>query len=264
MTTAGRESCPADLIAFANRMADAAGAAIRPHFRRLDAVETKSDDSPVTVADRTAERVMRDLIEQHYPDHGIFGEEYGIVRGDADYLWILDPIDGTKSFVAGLPIFGSLVALAHRGRALLGIIDQPVLGERWVGARGHATTFNGATVRCNAGRTRLDEAILFSTSLGMFAPGDDVAFERLRRRARINRLAGDCYAFGLMASGFGDLVVESEIKPYDFAALIPVIEGAGGFITDWSGAPLDLGRNSRVIAAGNRTLLDATVAELAR
>jgi histidinol phosphatase-like enzyme (inositol monophosphatase family) len=264
MTTAGREVCPADLIAFANRMADAAGAAIRPHFRRLDAVETKADSSPVTVADRAAERVMRDLIEQHYPSHGIFGEEYGIVRGDADYLWILDPIDGTKSFVAGLPIFGCLVALAHRGQALLGIIDQPVLGERWVGARGHATTFNGAPARSNGSRTRVDEAVLFSTSLGLFEPADEVRFDRLRRKARINRLAGDCYAFGLLASGHGDLVVESEIKPYDFAALIPVIEGAGGCITDWSGAPLDLGRNSRVIAAGNRTLLDATIAELAR
>jgi inositol-phosphate phosphatase/L-galactose 1-phosphate phosphatase/histidinol-phosphatase len=260
---AGPAGCPAEFIAFAHQLAEAAGAAIRPHFRRLSGVETKSDASPVTVADRASERAMRDLIERHYPEHGIFGEEFGTVRPDAEYLWILDPIDGTKSFVAGLPIFGTLIALARRGTALLGVIDQPITGERWIGASGHPTTFNGATVRCDASRTRLADAVLFSTSVGVFEPEDERRFNRLARQVRIPRLSGDCYAYGLVASGYGDLVVESEVKPYDFAALIPVIQGAGGFITDWAGRPLDLGRDSRVVAAGNRAILDAALAILA-
>jgi histidinol phosphatase-like enzyme (inositol monophosphatase family) len=255
------ENCPPDLVAFAYRLADAAGEAIRPHFRRLASVETKSDASPVTEADRGSEAAMRALIEATYPEHGIFGEEFGKVRADAAYLWILDPIDGTKSFVSGLPIFGTLIALARRGEPLLGIIDQPILRERWVGARGQPTTFNGAPAACRA-NARLADSILFTTSIGSFTAADEPRFATLTRRARVSRYAGDCYAFGLLASGHADLVVESEINPYDFAALIPVIEGAGGAITDWSGRPLDLSRNNRVLAAANRALLEEAIAIL--
>jgi inositol-phosphate phosphatase/L-galactose 1-phosphate phosphatase/histidinol-phosphatase len=250
--------CPEEFVAFAGRLADAAGAAIRPHFRTAFTVDTKGDTSPVTVADRAAEAAMRAMIEASYPDHGIYGEEFGIVRGDAEHLWILDPIDGTKSFVAGLPVFGTLIALGRRGEALLGVIDQPVLGERWIGARGRPTTLNGRNLRtrpCAA----LAEAVVYSTSVDLFTPAQEAAFARLRRAVRVHRLAGDCYAYGLVAGGWADLVVESQVKPYDFAALIPVLEGAGGRITDWAGAPLALDRPAPLVAAGDARLHSAAI-----
>lgn len=253
---------PDVFVAFASRLADAAGAAIRPHFRNLKAVERKADSSPVTVADRAAEKAMRDLIEAAFPDHGIHGEEYGVVRPDADHVWILDPIDGTKSFVTGLPIWGTLIALAHKGEAILGVIDQPVLNERWLGARGRPTTFNGKPVRVRD-CPRLEEAALFTTTMDLLNPSELAAFEKLRRRVRVNRLAGDCYAYGLLAAGFADLVVECRVQPYDFAALIPVIEGAGGRITDWEGRALSLKSPSRLLAAGDHEMHGAAVQLLA-
>lgn len=258
MASSPADLCPAEFTAFAHDLAAAAGAAIRPHFRNLAAIEIKGDRSPVTVADRAAERAMRDLIEARYPDHGIFGEEFGTVRGDADHVWILDPVDGTKSFVAGLPLFGTLIALAWRGTAILGVIDQPIMRERWLGARGQLTTFNGAVVRSNAACAALTDATLFTTSMEMFAgAAERDRFLALAERTRIRRYAGDCYAYGLLASGFADIVVDSEVKPYDFAALVPVVEGAGGRITDWEGRPLSMTRNSRVLAAASPALAAA-------
>ena len=246
--------CPSEFVGFAHQLAEAAGAAIRPHFRNLAGIETKADASPVTVADRAAEQALRQLIEAEYPEHGIFGEEFGTVRGDADFVWILDPIDGTKSFVAGLPIWGTLIALTWQGHAILGVIDQPILRERWVGCAGQPTRMNGNKVLAHATRS-LADAVLFTTSIEMFTADDRPRFQALSDKARIRRHAGDCYAYGLLASGFADLVVESEVKPYDFAALVPVVQGAGGAIADWAGQPLAMNRNSRVLAAANPALL---------
>ena len=159
-------SCPAEFIAFAGRLADAAGDAIRPHFRTKIAVDTKTDASPVTIADRNAEAAMRALIERAYPTHGIWGEEFGIVRKDAEFVWVLDPIDGTKAFISGLPIFGTLVALMHGGKPILGIIDQPVARERWLGAAGIASTFNGQACRTRA-CPRVADAALINAQNGL-------------------------------------------------------------------------------------------------
>lgn len=250
-------ACPAEFVAFAHELAAVAGAAIRPHFRTLKTVETKSDASPVTIADRAAETAMRALISARYPTHGIVGEEHGTEQAGASHVWILDPIDGTKSFVAGLPLFGTLIALVRDGTPILGVIDQPILNERWVGVTGQATTFNGGTVRTST-RTRLDEAVLFTTSMEMFADAaEEARFRALAKAVRIKRYAGDCYAFGLLAAGFADLVVESEIHPWDFAAVIPVIRGAGGHVTDWEGRDLSVAGNARVLAAANRALAEA-------
>ena len=243
--------CPPEFIDFACRLADAAGAVVLPYFRRPLAVERKSDASPVTAADRAGETAMRALIEKAYPSHGIVGEEFGTLRGDADYLWILDPIDGTKSFIAGLPLFGTLIALAHAGQAILGVIDQPFTRERWVGASGQPTRLNGQAVKTRA-CSRLADATLLTTSVGLFEPAEAAAFERLRRQVGIYRLAGDCYAYGLLAAGHADLVVEGTVKPYDFAALAPIIAGAGGRMTDWQGKPPSLAGESRLLAAGDR------------
>jgi inositol-phosphate phosphatase / L-galactose 1-phosphate phosphatase / histidinol-phosphatase len=251
-------ACPPEFIEFAGRLADAAGAVILPHFRQPLAVERKPDLSPVTVADRASEKAMRDMIEAQYPRHGILGEEFGSVRRDAEYVWILDPIDGTKSFIAGLPLFGTLIALAHQGQAIVGVIDQPFTRERWVGASGQPTRLNGRPVKVRA-CARLADATLMTTSVGLFKPAEAAAFENLRRQTAINRLAGDCYAYGLLAAGHADLVVECTVKPYDFAALVPVIAGAGGLITDWEGQPLSLAGDARVLAAGDKAAWTAAL-----
>jgi histidinol phosphatase-like enzyme (inositol monophosphatase family) len=248
------ETCSQDLIDFAGSLADAAGGVIRRYFRTAVAVDTKPDASPVTIADREAETAMRDLIKATFPDHGIHGEEFGIERDDAEYVWVLDPIDGTRAFITGKPMFGTLVALLKDGTPILGIIDQPVLGERWLGVTGQDTTFNKATTRTRP-CSEIGQAILNATAPSMFVGDDAVGFERLSTQAGQTNFGGDCYAYGLLASGFIDLVVEADLKPYDFCALAPVVQGAGGVMSDWDGRPLTLGSDGRVIATGDAALL---------
>ena len=246
-------------LALAEALADAARAVIRRYFRQKIAVDDKSDLTPVTIADREAEAVMRRLIEAQFPDHGILGEEHGAVRREAEYVWVLDPIDGTKSFISGIPLFGTLIALTHRGRPILGVVDQAILGERWVGAIDRPTLLNGASIHARACAV-LDTATLFSTAPeAMFCGGDLAGYRRLAAAVKLVRMGADCYAYAQLASGFIDLVVEAGLKPYDFCALVPVIEGAGGVMTDWHGRALDLGADGKVIACG-----DPALAPLAR
>jgi inositol-phosphate phosphatase / L-galactose 1-phosphate phosphatase / histidinol-phosphatase len=249
-------------LALALRLADAAGGEIRPHFRNLAAVEEKPDLTPVTVADRAAEAAMRTLIEAHFPDHGILGEEFGQVRGNAEYVWVLDPIDGTKSFISGVPLFGTLIALTRDRRPILGIIDQPISRERWVGASGRPTTLNGAAIRCRA-CPGLAGATLFATTPEMFKGKDAGCFARLSTAVKLTRFGADCYAYGLVAAGFVDLVFEASLKPYDFCAMVPIVEGAGGVATDWRGAPLDLASDGRILVAGDRRVHAAALRLLA-
>ena len=255
-------ACPRQFIDLAHALADASGAVIRRYFRTRIEIDDKDDDSPVTAADREAEAAMRVLIAAHYPDHGIYGEEYGTERADAEHVWVLDPIDGTKAFICGKPMFGTLIALMRAGRPVLGIIDQPVLGERWVGAAGAATLFNGAAVHTRA-CPALDRAFLNATHPDLFAGADEAAFQRLSRAAKQTQFGGDCYAYGLLASGFIDLVAEADLKPYDYCALVPVVEGAGGIVTDWRGGALTLASDGRVVAAGDAALHAAAIAALA-
>jgi len=250
------------LVELALALADAAGEAIRPFFRHPLAVDDKADLSPVTAADRAAEAAMRSLIERRFPDHGIIGEEFGRVRDDAELVWVLDPIDGTKSFISGVPLFGTLIALTRGGQPILGIIDQPISRERWCGVVGQESTHNGAKIRTRPCPT-LAAATLFATSPDMFQGADAAAFARLKSAAKLTRHGGDCYAYGLVASGFIDCVVEAGLKPYDYCALAPVIEGAGGIMTDWQGRALGLASDGRVLAAGDRGLHAAARALLA-
>jgi inositol-phosphate phosphatase / L-galactose 1-phosphate phosphatase / histidinol-phosphatase len=247
---------------FAGRLADAAAAAVLPYFRTQFVIDDKADLTPVTAADRAAETAMRALIESTYPEHGVVGEEFPPMRADAEYVWILDPIDGTKSFVAGLPIFGTMIALTRRGRAIVGVVDQPYTKERWIGVEGQGTTFNGKPARVRPCPT-LARAVLFTTSVGLFDAPEQAGFERLRLACRINRLSGDCYAFALLASGHADVVIDNMMKPHDFAALVPMVEGAGGIITDWEGRPLPMDRNSRALAAGDDAAHRAAIKLLA-
>jgi inositol-phosphate phosphatase / L-galactose 1-phosphate phosphatase / histidinol-phosphatase len=248
-------------LAFAQRLADAAGEVIRPYFRKPLAIRDKTDLSPVTAADRESEEVMRALIEKHFPEHGILGEEFGAEREDAEFVWVLDPIDGTKSFISGVPLFGTLIALTRNWRPVLGIIDQPISRERWTGASGRPTTLNGAAIRCRACPT-LAGATLFATTPDMFKGEDAASFARISAAVKLTRFGADCYAYGLLAAGFVDLVLEASLKPYDFCAMVPVVEGAGGIATDWQGDGLDLSSDGRILVAGDRRTHDAALALL--
>ncbi|XUU61276.1 inositol monophosphatase family protein [Erythrobacter sp. HA6-11] len=252
-----------DIITLADRLADAAGDTIRPLFRGDWQAEEKDDHSAVTEADRAAEQAMRQILETERPNDGIIGEEYGATREGASYTWVLDPIDGTQSFVAGRPIFGTLIALLKDGWPVLGIIDQPIARERWVGVLGQSTTFNGkpvSTRRCRA----LEGASVATTSPHAFAEEDVDAYLRVVAKAYPKRpypvYGGDCYNYGLLASGHLDVVIESGLKLHDYAALVPVVEGAGGMMSDWQGNPLDADsadkEGGRVIALGEPARLE--------
>ena len=205
---------------------------------------------------------MRDLIRRRFPAHGIWGEEYGKSDLDAEFVWVLDPIDGTKSFITGRPLFGTLIALLHRGVPVLGIIDQSIIGERWQGVAGQRSTHNGRPIAVRA-CAELGQAVLFATSPRIFDTGElRRAYQRLEDRVRLPMFGGDCYAYGLLAMGFADLVVEASLEPYDYMALIPVIAGAGGLLTDWSGAALTLDSPGTVIAAGDARMHAAARAVL--
>jgi histidinol phosphatase-like enzyme (inositol monophosphatase family) len=246
-------------IALAERLADAAAAEIRPHFRRLAAVETKADASPVTVADRAAEAAIRAILAAERPADGVIGEEYGEDRPDAPRVWVIDPIDGTRAFVTGRPLFGTLIALLEDGVPVIGVLDQCIGGDRWLGAAGRPTTLGGvpaATRPCAA----LARAHVGTTSPYLF--DDLAAFQRVRAAARDVIYGGDCYNYGLVASGHLDLVVESGLKVYDWAALVPIVTGAGGAMTDWAGEPLRRGSDGRVVAVGDPTLLSAVITML--
>ena len=210
------------------------------YFRTGIGFQAKADDSPVTLADREAETALRDIITETCPDHGIVGEEHGTEGADAEYVWVLDPIDGTQSFFTGKPLFGTLIALLKDGVPVLGVMDMPALDERWVGAAGRPTTFNGAEVTTKA-CTEMGHAWLYATSPQMFKGANFSRFEALRGQARRTIYGAECHAYGLLACGWVDIVCEDTMEPYDWAALVPIVEGAGGVMSDWKGgAPVAL------------------------
>lgn len=221
------------------------------YFRRDAQLRMKPDDTPVTAADRDIERTVRERLAQHFPQDAIWGEEEGRTSGKSGRTWVIDPIDGTKSFAAGLPIFGSLVALVEDGSAAVGLMEAAALGETYTAARGQGAWRNGERLTSRRER-RLAEAILFATPTGTGA--FDPAVLRLSAAASIRRWGGDCYAYGLVAAGFADVVIEANLKPYDYLALVVLVEEAGGVMTDWQGRPLDLASDGRVLAAGNPAL----------
>ena len=274
-------------VTFAHQLADAAGAAIRPYFGAHGEVIAKGDASPVTIADRAAEQAMRALIEAQFPEHGIFGEEFGVKDG-AHYSWVLDPIDGTRAFIAGNKEWGTLIALCEDGVPVLGVLDQPVTGERWVGVDGRAVYSVIASEAKHPERSgerllsqstlptpedgllrfarndevklsvrscpTLSNACLSTTSRNYFTPPQAKAFVKLAEQCNEVIEAGDCYAYGLLARGLRDMVVDAGVKPYDILALVPIIEGAGGKITAWDGAAITLTHFTTVLAVGDAAL----------
>lgn len=242
-----------DLVEFAGQLAELSGTVCRRYFRTDMQISHKADASPVTIADRSAEEVIRRKIMERFPDHGLFGEEHGRINPDKTQSWIIDPIDGTKSFITGMPTFGTLIAHLSDGVPVLGLIDIPALSERWLGVAGRRTSFNGrpcATSDC----AQLETARIYTTSPDMFDEPGWRDFTRISDRAALRRFGGDCYAYGLLASGHVDAVMEMSLEPYDFMALIPVIESAGGVISDWNGHPLDEHSKGRVLATATASL----------
>lgn len=244
-------------VALAHRLADAARSAIVPHFREPIAADRKHDATPVTAADRDAEQAMRRILAAEVPQDGVHGEEFGASEGRSGRQWVLDPIDGTTAFLAGRATFGTLIALLDGGFPVLGLIDQPILGERWLGVAGQPTTLNGKPVASRPCR-ELADATIATTGPQYFTQDEGDLFMALAQKTDHKRMVmgGDCYNYALLASGFVDLVCESGLKIYDFAALVPVVEGAGGTMCDWNGEPLHAGSDGHVLALGDPARLD--------
>ncbi len=233
------------------------------YFRTLLDVDSKADNSPVTIADRAVERMQRDEIEAQYPDHGIFGEEYGRVNVVNPHLWVLDPIDGTKSFITGMPTFGTLVAFLENKRPLVGVLEMPALKERWIGVDGQPTTLN-AEPCSTSGCRNIEDARLYATSLDMFDGKEKEAFARVSSSASVRRFGGDCYSYGVLSSGHIDVVMESSLEPYDYLALAPIVKGAGGCISDWDGNALSLNSSGQVLATASPELHEQVLKIIAR
>lgn len=248
------------LLQFASKLADAAAKVTLEHFRAPIGVDNKLGDSgfdPVTQADQGAERAIRALLEEHFPDHDIFGEEYGRTNKGSDYEWVLDPVDGTRAFISGLPTWGTLIALTYKGEPVIGVIDQPYLKERYLGWPGGAS-LNGE--RISTSDNTLAEATLSTTDADLFNAEERPAFDRVLKETRLVRYGMDCYAYAIVASGHMDVVIESGLQPYDMMALIPVIRGAGGIATNWEGkAP---GPCGRIVASANKSLHESILSSL--
>lgn len=242
-----------DEQSFASRVADDARIIARKHYRHCNGLELKSDRSPVTLADQEIEQLIRGAIEARYPDDGVFGEETGVTGLERHRLWVVDPIDGTGSFATGNPLFGTLIGLCVSGHPVLGLLDACATDERWVAASGKGASMNGRACRAS-GRLNLSEA---SISCSPFREDDGRqrdAYRAVMQRAAMARLGGDCYSYGLLALGHLDAVMETGLKPYDFLPLVPIVEEAGGVITDWKGAPLTPASGGEVVAAASAEL----------
>jgi myo-inositol-1(or 4)-monophosphatase len=257
-----------DFAAFVDKLATASGEIILPFFRTALTVEAKKRDDgvfdPVTAADRAAEAAMRTLIRNTFPEHGIVGEEYGAEQADAEYVWVLDPIDGTKAFISGMPVWGTLIGLARFGEPVFGMMHQPFTGERFAGDGGAAHYRGPAGKRDLRVRacSSIKEAIIYTTSPLLMQPADRECFRQVEEKARLSRYGGDCYGYCMLAAGLIDLVIETELKPHDVMALIPIVTGAGGVMTTWENGPPQSG--GRIIAAGDRRVHAAALALLNR
>lgn len=243
----------ADLAEFARDLAERAGLVAMRHFRTALAIDDKADDSPVTVADRETERTIREAIAVRFPDHAILGEEFGIDGSTDGPLWVVDPIDGTRSFVAGQPMFGLLLAHLDAGTPVLGIVHMPALVETFVGVAGGGATLNGRAIACRDVRT-IDDAVLFVNEAERLRRIAPAAFDALGERGRVRRFGYDCYPHASVAAGFVDAVVDCGLEPYDYLPLVALIEAAGGVISDWQGRPLTLDSDGRVVSAATPEL----------
>lgn len=252
----------AEFTSFANRLADAARACIAEFAGQAPEPMPKSDGSPVTAVDQAVEDRLRQMIAEAYPDHGIVGEERGAAAADREFVWVIDPIDGTLPFLAGFPVYGTLLALVRGHVPVMGIIEMPVTGERWVGCQGLPTTRNGKPVRTRA-CDDLSVALMSTSNPDFYAAADRPALDRMTAATRWGVYGGSCMAYAQIASGRIDVGFDVGFDPTDYLALVPVVTGAGGVITDWDGKPLTLRSGDRFVAAGDSGIHTKTLAILA-
>ena len=242
-----------ELISFSEYLAYESAKVIKKYFRTTLDIDNKKDESPVTIADKTTELKIRELIELKYPNHGILGEEFEEKNIDSEYLWVIDPIDGTRSFIAGHKDFGTLIALLHNKKPIIGIINCPIHDERWIGVEGKKTTMNGREIK-TSDIVSLDRSYVCTS--GLYFDNDHFreGFNKVIDKSRYHRFGGDCYMYGMIASGFIEIVVEDTLKTHDYMALIPVIEGAGGKVTDKYGKSITLNSEGSIVATANSKL----------
>ncbi len=255
-----------NLISLAHQLSDASGKIIRGYFRNNAAVDDKADGTAVTLADRGAEQAIRDILKTARPDDAIWGEEFGQSAGTSGYRWVLDPIDGTVPFIAGRPTFGTIIGLEYQGDTILGIVDQPISGERWWGVKGQGAFFqqHGVQQQIYVSKVaRINEALLGSTGITRFTDAELLQFRDLCKQAKRVLFGGDAYGYALMAQGYVDLIIETDLKLYDYCGLLPLIREAGGIVTDWQGQALDGVAASHVIAAATPELHRAAIKMLA-
>ena len=242
-----------EFVEFANSLADTASKTSMHYFRNNLVIENKDDESPVTIADKETENLIRNQIRDKYPNHGILGEEYENENIDAEFIWVIDPIDGTRSYIAGHKDFGNLISLLHNNKPVLGIINCPAHNERWIGIKNKKTTCNKIEVTCS-NINKIENAYIFSSGIYFDEHIIRKGWETLKEKARYYRLGGDCYMYGMLASGLIDIVVEDTLKAHDYMALINVVEGAGGKISDKYGKPITLNSDGSLIASSCEVL----------
>jgi inositol-phosphate phosphatase/L-galactose 1-phosphate phosphatase/histidinol-phosphatase len=255
--------CPQEYITFAHRIADAVGEVHRRYFRNAVGVQTKADTSPVTDADRESEQIMRQMVQKKYPNHGIIGEEFDHHQRDAEFVWVIDPIDGTDFFISGKPMFALLLALAHNGRFILGVVDQAILHERWLGADGHGTLYNGRAVHTRHCPS-LAQAIVTRPGYDAYTEGRNEAIDKVAEQAWRVQWGITPYDYGLIASGYMDLMINSGPKVHDLAPIDPIVRNAGGKAVDWNGKSLNLESPDHIIVGGDAALVDAVLAQIHR
>ena len=242
-----------ELIIFSNHLADESEKIIKEYFRKPFKIENKEDESPVTIADQKTELKIRELIKKKYPNHGILGEEFETRNADSEFLWVIDPIDGTRSFIAGHKDFGTLIALLHNNNPIIGLMNCPLHNERWIGIKDRKTTLNGKAVHTS--KIEILEKSYVCTS-GLYFDNNHLrnGFNQIIKQTRYHRFGGDCYMYGMLATGLIEIVIEDTLKTHDYMALIPIIEGAGGVITDKYGKEININSDGSIVVSANNKL----------
>ncbi len=253
-----------EIIDFANQLADIGTKITKKYYRTDNGEIAKEDDSPVTKADRGIEEAIRKEIEAKFPDHGIIGEEYGIKEAKSDYTWILDPIDGTSSFIIGRPLFGNLIGLTYKNKPALGIMNQPITSERWIGIDGQGSWLNDKKIETRKKCTEISDAVMCASSSHHFHGEDKETLEKICALTKYQRLGGiiyggDCYSYASLATGFVDIVIDPGLQVYDYAALLPIIRMAGGVVSDWQGNDLNLKSDVKLVACANKELHEKVI-----
>ena len=250
-----------EFLSFAETLADTSRAMLMTASHKLPEVTVKADASYVTTTDKAIEKKLREMIISRYPEHGIFGEEFENLNTDAEYVWVLDPIDGTAAFVAGIPVYGTLIALAWKGKPFIGVIDHPMTDDRWTGVNNTCAFHNGKPVRTRSCDT-LASAYVTCSNCDFMSPSQLAQFTKVRKQVAYVQYGGSCFAYGVLASGRSDFAIDAGLEAFDIYACAAIIQGAGGVVTSWNGADLSFNMDGTVLASGDKTRLKEVINQL--